>query len=131
MVAGGVVTVYVSDMDRAVKFYTEVLGLKLQHRFGDHWAQVEAPNGLNIGLHPGAKLSEGQRQGGMNIGFYLSGSIGEAVATLKARGVAFQAEAQEGKALQIAHFADPDGNPLYICEMKAEYKHTEPGRQVA
>src|ERR1043165_7661339 len=52
MYASGNVTVYVSNMDRAVKFYSETLGLKLAYRFGDNWASVEAGRGLTIGLHP-------------------------------------------------------------------------------
>ena len=52
MIKGGNATIFVSDMDRAVRFYTESLGLKLQYRAGDHWAQVEAGDGLCIGLHP-------------------------------------------------------------------------------
>jgi len=35
MFSGGNVTVYVSNMDRAVRFYSETLGLKLAYRFGD------------------------------------------------------------------------------------------------
>src|SRR5262249_26868336 len=42
MIHGGNATVYVSDMDRSVRFYTETLGLKLKHRFGNHWAEVIA-----------------------------------------------------------------------------------------
>jgi catechol 2,3-dioxygenase-like lactoylglutathione lyase family enzyme len=42
MITGGNATVFVSNMDRAVQFYTEVLGLKLTNRFGDNWATVEA-----------------------------------------------------------------------------------------
>ena len=52
MVTGGNATIIVSNMDRAVQFYTEVLGLKLTNRFGDHWATVDAGKGLTIGLHP-------------------------------------------------------------------------------
>ena len=45
MISGGNATVYVSNMDAAVRFYTEDLGLKLTNRFGDHWATIEAgPN---------------------------------------------------------------------------------------
>ncbi|MCU1262991.1 MAG: hypothetical protein JWO80_5876 [Bryobacterales bacterium] len=36
MISGGNATVFVSNMDRAVEFYTGVLGLKLTNRFGDH-----------------------------------------------------------------------------------------------
>src|SRR5262249_14061625 len=37
MYSSGNITVYVSNMDRAVRFYSEVLGLRLAYRFGDHW----------------------------------------------------------------------------------------------
>jgi catechol 2,3-dioxygenase-like lactoylglutathione lyase family enzyme len=33
MFAGGIVTVFVADLDRSVRFYTEQLGLKLLHRY--------------------------------------------------------------------------------------------------
>ena len=39
-------------MDNAVRFYTEVLGLKLTNRFGNHWPTVQAGKTLVIGLHP-------------------------------------------------------------------------------
>src|SRR5215469_833122 len=55
MISGGNVTVFVTNMDRAVRFYTETLGLKLAYRFGDHWASVEAGRGLTIGLHPSSE----------------------------------------------------------------------------
>ena len=52
MITGGNATVFVSNMDNAVRFYTETLGLRLTNRFGDHWATVDAGKGLSIGLHP-------------------------------------------------------------------------------
>ncbi len=58
MVSGGNATVFVSDMDRSVRFYTEVLGLRLANRFGNSWATVEAGKGLTIGLHPASPKYE-------------------------------------------------------------------------
>ena len=51
-------------MDRSVRFYTEVLGLKLTNRFGDSWATVEAGKGLTIGLHPASAQISGTRNKG-------------------------------------------------------------------
>ena len=41
MFYGGNVTVYVSNMDSAVRFYSDTLGLRLAYRFGDQFASVE------------------------------------------------------------------------------------------
>src|SRR5579885_3119299 len=45
------VTVMVADLDKAVDFYTNVLGLYEDLRFGDSWAEMVA-EGLTVGLHP-------------------------------------------------------------------------------
>lgn len=42
VITGGTATVYVSDMDAALRFYTESLELKLTNRFGRRWATIEA-----------------------------------------------------------------------------------------
>lgn len=125
MFASGNVTVYVSNMDRAVRFYTEVLGLKLVYRFGDHWASVAVAQGLTIGLHPASEQSPAGRKGSMTIGLELSGSIEDAMKTLAARGVAFHGIANEGKAGRFAHFEDPDGNTLYLAQL--DWSHVSQG----
>lgn len=119
MFSSGNVTVYVSNMDRAVRFYTEVLGLRLAYRFGDHWASVELGKGLTIGLHPASAESPAGRRGSMAIGLELSGvPIEEAVRQLQAKGVAFQGPViNEGKAGSFAAFTDPDGNQLYLAQL--------------
>ncbi|MEE9296192.1 MAG: VOC family protein [Phycisphaerae bacterium] len=48
-------TIFMTDMARAVAFYTEILGLRLQYRAGDHFAMIDAGDGLSLGLHPPAK----------------------------------------------------------------------------
>jgi len=45
MIRGGNATIYVTDMDRSVAFYTETLGLRLAFRAGDHWAGIDAGTG--------------------------------------------------------------------------------------
>src|ERR671922_3037094 len=122
MFRGGVVTIYVSDMDRAVRFYSEVLGFTLTERHGNHWASVDGGPGLTIGLHPATKEVPAGRQGSMAIGLYLTESIERAVQTLKDRGVTFHGPIVDDKALSLAFFSDPDGNPLYLAEMKPAYR---------
>ena len=126
MFASGNVTIYVTNMDRAVKFYTETLGLKLAYRFGDHWASVEVGRGLTIGLHPTSAASPTVApKGGPTIGLELTGKIEEAMKTLEGRGVRFHGLADEGKAGKFAHFEDPDGNLLYLAQL--DWKHIDQG----
>ncbi len=125
MFSSGNVTVYVSNMDAAVRFYNEILGLKLAYRFGDHWASVELGKGLTIGLHPTSEHSPAGRKGSMAIGLELSGSIHEAVKSLGAKGVHFLGPVEEGKAGSFVSFEDPDGNLLYLAELK--WSHVQQG----
>jgi catechol 2,3-dioxygenase-like lactoylglutathione lyase family enzyme len=37
----------------SIRFYTEILGLSLTQRFGNHWVQVEV---VQLGYRPGATL---------------------------------------------------------------------------
>jgi catechol 2,3-dioxygenase-like lactoylglutathione lyase family enzyme len=62
MFRDGNATIFVSDMDRSVNFYTKTLGLKLAQRFGNHWASVEAGR-LTIGLHPASNANPAGRNG--------------------------------------------------------------------
>ena len=79
------VTLIVSDMDRAIKFYTETLGLRLLANYGGHFAEVQAP-GVKIGLHPGKPAKEASR--GMSLGFRVE-DYEAAAKELEARGVKF------------------------------------------
>jgi catechol 2,3-dioxygenase-like lactoylglutathione lyase family enzyme len=125
MFSSGNVTLYVSNMDRAVRFYTETLGLKLAYRFGDHWAAIELGKGLTIGLHPASAQMPAGRKGSMAIGLELNGPIGDAVKALESKGVRFQGQVNEGKAGAFIGFEDPDGNQLYLSELNRS--HIEKG----
>jgi catechol 2,3-dioxygenase-like lactoylglutathione lyase family enzyme len=124
MITGGNATVYVSDLDRAVTFYVETLGLKLERRWGDHWAAIQAGPGLSIGLHPKSDHAPAPgTRGAISVGFNIDESIDEAVQRLTAAGVRFRGpvirDAKGGIAL--AFFGDPDGNNLYLCQVTREY----------
>ena len=117
MISTGIATIFVSDMDRSIEFYTKILGLRLTQRFGNHWAQVEAGR-LTIGLHPASPQNTAGRNGSVTIGFVLSSPIDEAVQALLAKGVKFRGPiAVDPNAGKFATFEDPDGNALYIMEI--------------
>lgn len=117
MITGGNATVFVSNMDRAVHFYTQVLGLKLTNRFGDHWATVDAGKGLTIGLHPASpKYPAPGTKGGMMLGMEVQGSIEKAVASLSEKGVKFKGSVVRDQAGNFIHLEDPDGNEIYLWE---------------
>jgi catechol 2,3-dioxygenase-like lactoylglutathione lyase family enzyme len=119
MFRGGVVTVYVSDMDRAVRFYSETLGFPLKERHGNNWATVDGGPGLTIGLHPATREIPAGRQGSIALGIYIDTPIEDTVKRLTARGAAFPGGViDDGGILALAFFADPDGNPLYLAQMK-------------
>ena len=118
MLRGALPTVFVSDMDRAVAFYTEILGLTLAFRAGDHWASIDAGDGTQIGLHPRDNETSGDA---ISIGLNVTEPLETVMAELATRGVAFGAVSSDGM-LKIAHFADPDGNPLYLCEQPSQWR---------
>ncbi len=118
MINGGNATVFVSDMDRAVRFYTEVLDLRLTNRFGDSWATVDAGKGLTIGLHPASpKYPAPGTKGSMMLGMELDESIDRVVARLSEKGVQIQGSIMRGDGGSFAHIEDPDGNEIYLWEV--------------
>jgi catechol 2,3-dioxygenase-like lactoylglutathione lyase family enzyme len=118
-IEGGVATVFVRSMDEAVRFYTETLGLALQFRAGDHWAQVDAGQGFLIGLHPAGEDSKTRGvEGGVQIGLSVNRPIAEVVSGLQSRGVAFDGGVQDDGPVKLAFFKDPDGNVLYLVDTK-------------
>jgi len=118
MISGGNATVFVSNMDRAIEFYTRTLGLKLTNRFGDHWATVDAGKGLTIGLHPASpKYPAPGTKGGMIMGMEVDESLDSVVAQLGKKGVQFKGSIVKDEGGRFAHLEDPDGNDIYLWEV--------------
>ncbi|HUO57120.1 MAG TPA: VOC family protein [bacterium] len=140
------VTIMVDDLDKSVDFYTNVVGLYEDLRFGDNWAEM-VMKGITIGLHPkkhgapaelAAKMGWGAVDGhGHNQGAPLGArpggqavshgppslSIGFEVKDIRvvakemeAKGVKFHF--QENEVNILAFFFDPDGTPLYLTQVR-------------
>lgn len=118
VIQGGVVTIYVSDMQRAVDFYAGTLGLRLLFRAEDHWAQLDAGD-VQIGLHPASEAAPAPgTPGAITLGFAVSEPITEVIARLEAKHVAVRGPVPGGGGVELAFFSDPDGNPLYLAETR-------------
>jgi catechol 2,3-dioxygenase-like lactoylglutathione lyase family enzyme len=106
------VNVMVSDMNKAVEFYQGSLGLELLNRYGDHYAEIQAPD-LLIGLHPS---SEKTRTGNnMSIGLGVT-NFDAVVKELEGKGI--QLKLEEGGWIRLAYFSDQDHNQLFLAERK-------------
>jgi predicted enzyme related to lactoylglutathione lyase len=117
MVSDGNATIFVSDMDRSIRFYTEVLGIKLTNRFGNDWATVTAGPGLTIGLHPASeKYPAPGTKGAMALGLEIDTTIDKAVARLAELGVRLSGSVTRSEPGNFASIEDPDGNAIYLWE---------------
>src|SRR5689334_3814354 len=117
MITGGNATVMVSNMDEAVRFYTEVLGMKLTNRFSDHWATVQAAPGLTIGLHPAsAKHPAPGTKGGILLGLEIDEPITRVIERLSKQGVKFGPVIRDAPGAFV-DLEDPDGNSIYLWEV--------------
>jgi catechol 2,3-dioxygenase-like lactoylglutathione lyase family enzyme len=103
------VILYVADFDRAVKFYTETLGLSLLHK-DEGWAAL-GTQGTEIDLHHGRRPKP--QENDANIGFRVE-DFDSAYAALKDRGVKVGKVFSPCGGLRCAGFTDPDGNKLGI-----------------
>jgi catechol 2,3-dioxygenase-like lactoylglutathione lyase family enzyme len=43
--------IFVSDLEQAVRFYTETLGLRLRTGYQEQWASIDTGNGFILALH--------------------------------------------------------------------------------
>ncbi|WP_069711868.1 VOC family protein [Curtobacterium sp. ER1/6] len=111
--ASGVAAVWVpvSDMQRAVAFYRDALGLTVKSE-DDDWSEIDA-NGLLIGLN-GRESAGPSSDGGAVVSFQPDGRIEDEVADLKAKGVDFAGDVSEHPWGKIIPFKDSEGNDLQL-----------------
>ena len=106
------VNMMVSKMDEAIGFYQNKLGLELINRYGDHYAEIQAPD-LLIGLHSTSeKIVKGNN---LSIGFGVI-EFDLTIKELESKGIEFKLE-QDGW-IRLAYFTDLDNNQLFLAERK-------------
>ena len=103
----------VDDMQRALAFYRDTLGLRVRSE-QDVWAELEL-DGLIIGLNAREGEEPGP-EGGAVIAFRPDGSLEDEMERLQGQGVEFVGGITEHPWGRLAAFHDPDGNSLELYE---------------
>ena len=117
MVTGGNATVLITEMDRALQFYTDVLGMKVASNYGNDWATVEA-GGFTVGLHPkNPKQPDPGTHGAIMVGLNVE-NIEATRGKLVEGGALEVGPVVRGSGGAFVHFHDLDGNALYLWSME-------------
>lgn len=107
---------FVSDVKKAVDFYSGVLGLSVMDQ-DDYWASISL-NGVRLGLHKAnsnefSKSSE--KRAGATVTLNVS-DIDKAYEHYKSKGVKFLGPVSKNPWGSHVSFSDPDGNLLDLRE---------------
>jgi len=111
--------VMVSDMERSVRFYRDVLGLQLRFQSPD-WTEFDVA-GTTLALHgggkPGPPQGKEQLAGTASIGFNVD-NVDVVYENLKAKGArsVIPPTQREGEGIRLAVFTDPDGLAISFAQ---------------
>ncbi len=116
MIRGGLAIVPVRDVERAVRFYVETLGMKLVESADGvgQWqtAVLDAGSGFCVKLCSREADSLLARQGGSCVVLFVKESVDESIAILENRGLGVVRT--PGSRLGFARTEDLDGNVLVL-----------------
>jgi predicted enzyme related to lactoylglutathione lyase len=109
------IRVFVTQLDRAVRFYAEVLGLKSEFRL-EEYAQFDAGN-VKIGVEL-VPPHEAAGHAGQFMGVsFETPDIHSACDALRSRGATITSPPEKMYwGGYLAHFTDPDGNTLSLVQ---------------
>ena len=111
----GSVIIAVSDLEKSVKFYNEIIGLPIKNR-RENWVEL-AKQGATVILHPASQpINTGTSiENGIVIGLVV-GDIKSAIEELKAQNVAIYRDISSHKAGKNAIVLDPDKYMISLFE---------------
>jgi glyoxylase I family protein len=112
----------IKDVPRAIEFYTQQLGFKLEHQQGTMFAKVKIDS-LELFLSgPGSSgartMPDGRQQepGGWNRLVLQVKDLPARIEEMKKAGIQFRNNMEVGPAGKQIQIEDPDGNPIELFE---------------
>ena len=112
----GAVILLVSDMDKSIKFYRDVLELPIKNTSSE-WVEFFS-SGTVLALHP-SKSKSRTKNSGVLVGFMVS-NLETVAKKLKDKKVEFFKELKEESFGKHAIIADPDGHLISIAEISSK-----------
>jgi glyoxylase I family protein len=115
----------VADVERAIAFYTGLLGFQLEQQAGSAFAAVTRGNLRLLLSGPGSSgsrpLPDGRRQepGGWNRIVLYTEDLRKQMQTLETAGVRFRNSVETGPGGSQVQIEDPDGNPIELHQPAA------------
>jgi glyoxylase I family protein len=112
----------VNDVARAVAFYTQHLGFKLEHQQLPAFASISLGSSQILLSGPGASgsrpMPDGRRQepGGWNRVVLRVTDVSACIAALQNVGIRFRNQMETGPGGRQIQIEDPDGNPIELFE---------------
>ena len=123
----GDVTFTVSDLERAIDFYENVLGLPKEHQ-SPTCARFDC-GGVQLVLQSGPPAAEQGSASSMN---FLVQDVDEASRTLRERGIrCLKRPHHTNNSERIALFSDPDGNLLQLVQLSSRRYFDDVGPSTA
>jgi len=112
----GAVILLVSDMDKSIKFYRDVLELPIKNTSSE-WVEFFS-SGTVVALHP-SKSKSRTKNSGVLVGFMVS-NLETVAKNLKDKKVEFFKEPTEESFGKHAIIVDPDGHLISIAEISSK-----------
>ena len=123
-------SIFVEDQDRALRFYTEILGFEKKHDIpmGEfRWLTVTSPEGISgvelvlepMAFPPARVYQKALFDAGIPATAFMSSDINAEYQRLKAKGVNFRGEPTAMGPVTIVLFEDTCGNLINLAQAAA------------
>lgn len=109
------ISLTVSDLERALEFYTKVFGVR-EYARGDGWVQALGPGPHDVFAFERGTPKKPEGEHVRHFGFRLveAGDIDDAISQLEAAGATLIERGEHGPGFPYAYVRDPDGYEIEV-----------------